>query len=137
MLRFLNLALARTAVLGAACLGLAAAAQAQGQVSWSIGMAGGGVAVSATNAPPVVLAAPVMVPAAVVLPPRPVVLAPAPVVVPAPVVLMPAEGRPPHRGHGWHKKHGHWGQAHSAYGPPVAAVPPVVIAPGTVPVWVR
>lgn len=112
----------RSAGRGLLAVGLVAAAwalsagraQARDDVYWSVGVAGPGVAIGASNTPPVVYHRPPVY----YVDPRPVVVVPPvvyapPVVVPARPVLIGARGPGwydghPGRGHGrWHRHHDH------------------------------
>lgn len=113
---FIKSVAGKAALAGAAMLGFAGAAQAGGNVYWSIGVGSPGVSVGVTNARPVYVQ-----PAPVYYQPQPVYVQPAPVYYqPQPVYVQPAPvyyGRPyghkKHHGHG----HGHYRQQAYVHGP--------------------
>lgn len=113
---------ALAAAVGVAALAAVGAAQAGGNVYWSVGVAAPGVQVGVANAPPVYAAAPVYVqPAPVYVRPAPVWVQPAPVYYRAPRVVVPAPVvyRPVARGWAWgHRHHPHGPRpVPYAYGP--------------------
>ncbi len=122
------------ALLGAACLALGA--QARDGVSWTVGIASGGMAVSMGHASAVMVPGPVVVAPAVVMAPRPVM-------VQAPVVAVidhhpERHGKRHHKhGHGWHRKHDRHAHGRSDYWHYGAAPQATVVVQGAQQVWVR
>ncbi len=109
----------KVALTALAVLGFAGAAQATGNVYWSVGVESPGIAVGVSNARPVyVQPAPVYYqPQPVYYQPQPVYYQPAPVYVqPRPIYIQPrpvyVQPEPVYygRSHGWHKRHGHHGR---------------------------
>lgn len=94
------------AALALGALGFGVNAQARSDVTWSVGVAAPGLAIGATNAPPVYYAPPVYVQ------PQPVYVAPRPVFRGEPYYVPPRYGYGPrweHRGrHHYRRDARHW-----------------------------